>query len=319
MTDTNMNKIVINLTVINLSVIKLAVMTILLQVSFNCFADTALTREDEIKDIPWEQRTYEDKVMHSNYEDRYTFKHGKPYILDPWTWGYTKEFADRFKMPKQWIEPGLKGALAVAFRMTTIGNTMCGYGKKEDSCWKPLNCQLDVYYDNKLPIPWVKPEITKDNRMQGLSSGRFLEIVPKQFTKELPPPAGGPFGGGDFKYGKYNQGGGYQAYFDRDFQEGVGVISYIGAGVCPTKSALEYTGSLGVHMDFSNIEDFHQYVNMKLKEVDVRVEHSITFPKNLLKRMNAVYEVQKTPNDAVMDGLLKGFFEQRKQQTPVTE
>lgn len=59
------------------------------------------SRVDEIKNIPWEQRTYEDKVMHSTYEDHYTFKHGKPYILDPWTWGYSKEFADRFRMPKQ--------------------------------------------------------------------------------------------------------------------------------------------------------------------------------------------------------------------------
>ena len=313
MTDTNMNKIVINLRAINLSVIKLAVMTILLQVSFNSFADTALTKEEEIKDIPWEQRTYEDKVMHSNYEDRYTFKHGKPYILDPWTWGYTKEFADRFKMPKQWIEPGLKGALAVAFRMTTIGNTMCGYGKKEDSCWKPLNCQLDVYYDNKLPIPWVKPEITKDNRMQGLSSGRFLETPPKELPKGLPTGAGGPVGGAGIRSGKYNVGG-YLLYFDRNFQEGVGLIS--STGVCPSK---DWTNLPDVHMEFPNVEDLTKNGQGKLKQEDIRIEHRIDFPKSLLQRMNAIYEAQNKPNDAVMDGLLKGFFEQRKQQTPVTE
>jgi hypothetical protein len=298
---------------LNKIVIKLAVMATFMQMSFNCFADTALTREEEIKDIPWEQRTYEDKVMHSSYEDHYTFKHGKPYILDPWTWGYTKEFADRFRMPKQWIEPGLKGALAVAFRMTTIGNTMCGYGKKEDSCWKPLNCQLDVYYDNKLPIPWVKPEITKDNRMQGLSSGRFLEIVPKQFTKELPPPTGGPVGGTGVKSGKYNVGG-YLLYFDQNFQEGVGLIS--STGVCPSK---DWANLPDVHMDFPNVEDLTKYGQGKLKQDDIRIEHRIDFPKSLIQRMNAIYEVQNKPNDAVMDGLLKGFFEQRKQQKPVTK
>jgi hypothetical protein len=312
MTDTNMNKIVINLRTINLSVIKLALMTTLLQVSFNSFADTAITRVEEIKDIPWEQRTYEDKVMHSSYEDHYTFKHGKPYILDPWTWGYTKEFADRFRMPKQWIEPELKGALAVAFRMTTIGNTMCGYGKKEDSCWKPLNCQLDVYYDNKLPIPWVKPEITKDNRMQGLSSGRFLEKPPKELPKDIPPETG-PWSGGAFRSGK-NVTGGYKLYFDRDFQEGVGLISW--TGLCPTK---DIANSPDVHMEFSNYDDFQKFRYGKIKENEIRVEHRIDVPKSLLQRFNAIYEVQNKPNDAVMDGLLKGFFEQRKQQTPATK
>lgn len=302
-----------------MKLIKFFTALVLLQISLHVSAEMSKpnnSRVDEVENIPWEQRSYEDKVMNARYEDHYTFKHGKPYIVDPWTWGYTKAFADRFRMPKQWIEPELKGALAVAWRMTTIGNTMCGYGGKEDNCWKPLNCQMDVYYDNKIPLPWVKPEVTKDNRMVGLSSSKFLEIPPKEFTKELPPPTGGPFGGGAFLYGKYNEAGGYIANFDRNFQEGVGVISYVGAGVCPTKSALEYADSPGVHTDFSNYDDFQKYINGKLKKEEVRVEHRIDFPKSLLQRMNAIYEVQKTMNDEVMNGLLKGFFEQRKNQIP---
>lgn len=147
---------------------------------------TSVTAEQLQADLekPWDERTWEEKVYQSRYEDRYTFKHGKPYILDPWTWSYTKEFAERFRMPEQWIESELKGALAVAWRMTTIGDTTCGLGKKEDNCWKPLNCQLDVYYDNKIELPWVRPEVVLDNRMQGLSSSRFLEIPPKTWPPE---------------------------------------------------------------------------------------------------------------------------------------
>ena len=155
--------------------------------------------------------------------------------------------------------------------------------------------------------------------MQGLSSGRFLEIVPKQFTKELPPPTGGPVGGGDFKYDKYNQGGSESVFFNREFQEGVGLMSFIGAGVCPKKATVQYADSPGVHTDFLDYEDLERYSHGKIKFDEIQVRHSINFPKSLLQRMNAIYEVQNKPNDAVMDGLLKGFFEQRKQQTPITK
>ncbi len=293
--------------------IKFFVILVLMQISLSSFADSALSTTDEVNNTPWDQRSYEDKVMHSTYEDRYTFRHPKPYILDPWTWGYTKEFAERFRMPKQWVEPELKGALAVAWRMTTVGYTMCGYGKKEDSCWKPLNCQMDVYYDNKILMPsWIRPEIIKENRVQGLTSSRFLETPPKELAKDLPPPEAGPWGGGIFKYGKSNQAGGYVAYFNREFQEGIGLISWIGAGLCPTKAAAEYAEKPGVHMDFINFNDYEKYRHGKIKKEEIKVEHQIDFPQGLLKRMNALYEVQKKPNDEVTDSLLKNFFEQRK-------
>ena len=180
----------------NFTLTQVIMMTFLLVFSQTSMADASLCSPENVDNTPWDQRTIEHKVMRSCYEDRYTFKHGKPYILDPWTWGYTKEFAERFRMPKKWIEPELKGALAMAFRMTTVGNIMCGYGGKEDSCWKPLNCQMDVYFDNKIKLPWVKPEIAKENNMQGLTSSRFLESPPEVLSTKEPEPSNGPWGGG---------------------------------------------------------------------------------------------------------------------------
>ncbi|CAK0778020.1 exported hypothetical protein [Gammaproteobacteria bacterium] len=94
----------------------------------SCISITAIAQPAESQEVPWDQRSWEDRQYNGHYEDEYTFEHGKPYVLDPWTWGYTKEFAERFHMPEQWIEPDLKGALAVAFRMSTIGDTRCGFG-----------------------------------------------------------------------------------------------------------------------------------------------------------------------------------------------
>lgn len=255
---------------------------------------------------PWDERTWEEKVYQSRYEDRYTFKHGKPYILDPWTWGYTQEFAERFRMPVQWVEPELKGALAVAWRMTTVGDTTCGYSKREDNCWKPLNCQLDVYYDNKIELPWVRPEVIRDNRMTGLTSSRFLEIPPMTWP---PEEKGGPSGGArGFEHGKNNQGIAMIVNFDREFQPGIGLISWMLGGVCPP----QYAGPDKVVMTFNNQEDVNKYKEGKISAEKIRIGHTIEFPQSFLRRVKALYDVQNKPNNDVMDSLIKQFFDSRK-------
>jgi len=274
------------------------------------------------QDVPWDQRSYEDRLYNGRYEDRYTFKHGKPYTLDPWTWGYTKEFADRFHMPEQWIEPELAGALAVAFRMTTIGvNTECGMGRKEDNCWKQLNCQMDIYYDSRIELPWNYPEVMRDNLMRGLHSGQYLHDptyrsrgVGRHFygqrdakDPEKDKPVGAMDSGGGLRYGKYSMGGGVIALFDREYQAGVGLISWIGNGVCP-----EYTGPEQVFMRFVNPEDSLAVSRFKMKPEAARVTHRIDFPATYLKRAKAVYDAQKGASDEAIDRLIKGFFESRK-------
>lgn len=267
-------------------------------------AETPAYSPLQSQETPRDQRSWHDRVYNSRYEDYYTFKHRKPYILDPWTWGYTKEFADRFRMPEQWIEPELQGALAVAWRMTTIGDATCGLSQREDSCWKPLSCQMDVYYDNKIELPWIRPEVVRDNRMPDLSSSRFLVIPPKQWP---PEEKGGPFGGGGFRYGKYTQGGGILVNFDREFQPGVGLISWIGNGMCPP----DYTGPEKVITRFPNLDDFEKYRKGSLLEKDIRAVHTVEFPSSFLRRAKALYEVQNKPNNDVMDNLIKQFFDSR--------
>ncbi|MBF0615122.1 MAG: hypothetical protein HQL92_08210 [Magnetococcales bacterium] len=67
-------------------------------------------------DIPWKQRTWEQQFVESSYEDEFTFKHGKVFYDDPFFWVVSSVFAERFGMPKSWIDPELKGALAIAWR-----------------------------------------------------------------------------------------------------------------------------------------------------------------------------------------------------------
>lgn len=264
----------------------------------------------QTKEIPWSERSWEDRVFRSTHDENYTFQNRGTYVLDPYIWAYTKEFAERFRMPEEWIEPDLKGAYAVAWRMTTIGEIMCGHGGKADNCWKPLNCQMDVYYDNRIDLHWNYPEVIRDNLMNGLSSGRFLGVTPTSRKRRYAEKMILGSGGGGLRFGKYSQGGSQLALFDREYEPGVGLISWIGSGVCP-----EYTGTEKVRMQFVNPDDFQQYRHGRLAEKEIRLIHAIEFPQHFLQRANAAYTAQNKPNEDVMNNLIRGFFDSRKGNT----
>lgn len=246
----------------------------------------------------------------SRYEDWHTFKNGKTYTADPYVWAYTREFANLFRMPEKWIDENLKGALAVAFRMTTIGNLSCGYGGREDSCWPPLECQMDVYYDNKIKLPWVHDEIVRDFLMRGVSSQEFLydasrsKGIRRYASKEI----GYPIvltGGGVIKVGKFQSGGASITYFDREYQPGIGLIGWMGTGVCPEPIG---TG----RMYFYDMDATEKISRMKIKAEDAKPMHVFELPESFMKRAHAVYEAQNKPNKEVTQRLIKQFFETRQ-------
>lgn len=284
------------------------------------------------QEIPWDKRSWEDRVYNSRYEDHYTFKHGKTYTLDPYIWAYTKEFAERFRMPEQWIEPELKGALAVAWRMTTIGETTCGLGGKADNCWKPLACQMDIYYDNHIELPWNQPEVIRDDIRRGLSSSEFLHdstnmkggrryaIKPKPGSKPAVPDPGKPvgimsmIGNGLLLRNKQGQtktvspAPANLVYFDREYGPGVGLLGYIGYGVCPHREL-----TWPAIMNFYSSDDMQKASKGLLKPRDMRPTHVIEIPESYMSRLRPAYVEQNKPNEEVMENLTRGFTEALKQ------
>lgn len=94
------------------------------------------------------------------YEINQTFD-GQVYRKDNNVWVYTKDFADLFGMPKEYIED-VQGIAAAAFRIEDTSFQECGFGGKADACRKVEECLLDLYFDeNKHPLPWAT-----DIRMQ---------------------------------------------------------------------------------------------------------------------------------------------------------
>lgn len=93
-------------------------------------------------------------VSAATYEETFTPKAGKAYSEDINVWVYTPEFADRFGMPKEWIDDELKGAYAVAFRVEYVSGRLMFPHKGPDVSMPTERCILDVYVPSDAPIPW---------------------------------------------------------------------------------------------------------------------------------------------------------------------
>ena len=133
----------------------------------------------------------------------------------------------------------------------------------------------------------------RDNLMDGLSSGRFLGVTQ---TSRKQRYVGKPIysvGRGDLAYGgKYFYGAATLALFDREYEPGVGLLSYIGTGVCP-----RHTDKGSVQMIFKNAQDMDFYTRGKLSRENVRPMHAIEFPQRFMQRANAAYLAQNKPNE----------------------
>jgi hypothetical protein len=76
------------------------------------------------------------------------------HVQDPYTWVYTEAFAKDFGMPDRWIDKGLTGADALAFR-TGTAFPLCGWNGKKDACHASPTCILEMYFNRKSnPLPW---------------------------------------------------------------------------------------------------------------------------------------------------------------------
>lgn len=250
--------------------------------------------------------------LKDTYEDRFTFKRGKSYFRDPFIWAYTAEFAERFRMPKEWIDPELKGALAVAWRMTTIGDTTCGLGGREENCWPPLTGQLDIYFDAKTPLPWRYTDIVRDNFMRGIDSTDFLPwlSLDSPSAKYVAAHARGTplLNGGLRDLGKDRKIAGGHAgsvkYFDRELEPGVVLVGLI--GTTPHETAM---GPLVLPL-FTQEEQTRTRGNIE------RYVHELVLSKGFVQRMKAIYRVQNKPNRDVIDRLREEFLQMKRNTTP---
>jgi hypothetical protein len=255
------------------------------------------------------QRPEPPPIEERRYEDFYTFKYGASFTQDPWTWGYTKEFAERFRMPEQWIEPEMKGILAIAFRVSDVGQPVtCGLNGREESCWPQLVCQFDIYYDNRIKLPWIAEIGARDNLLNGISSQAFTwQRSPNQETRYKRGPNSAEKSLYLMRTGFDNAGGQYRqfpvafTYYDQEFSSGVGLIGIVKGG-CPNYSFDRGDYWLDFFVSKETQEKSEGLPREQLKKNGL--VHEALVPESFMKRVNAAREAGQQANEQVMKRLM---------------
>jgi hypothetical protein len=255
--------------------------------------------------IPWDARSWEDRAFKGAYEDFHTFKHKKSFPFDPFVWAYSQEFADKFRMPREWVDPELRGAMAVAWRMTTIGQTTCGLGGRADNCWPALTCQMDVYFDSKTPLPWRYTDVVRDNFMRGIASIDYLpplSVESRTLRYGRAGSKGEPLLTGAFNYlnSETTTSGFLITYFDREFEPGVTLVGF--RDTCP-RAGMDGPAVL----KFFSAEE-----QRRTRGVIERYDHEILFSRAYMKKITEAYAAQNKPNEDITKRLMQDFFNSRK-------
>lgn len=178
-------------------------------------------------------------VFSATYEDTFTPKANKAYNEDLNIWVYTSEFAKRFAMPNAWIDDGLKGAYAVAFRVETLAGRKMFPHKGQDVSMVRRHCILDVYVDAEADIPWVDEQIADFKSYQPSSSSYLLPQSTEDQQWRGRGAIGMPNHGGVVRFGTSNEslGGLLLREYDRRLYPGLVYISFAKSCTRPPKGS----------------------------------------------------------------------------------
>ena len=85
----------------------------------------------------------------------------KNYSHDKYIWVVTSAFAKRFCMPPEFVDEGLKGAEAIAFRMSTStgGFDRCAVIDGKEQCAGENELRFDIFLRSDLNLPAANPEV----------------------------------------------------------------------------------------------------------------------------------------------------------------
>lgn len=111
------------------------------------------------------------------------------YTKDPWLWVVTPQFAQKFCMPPEFVSTELKGAEAVAFKISERQDEeVCGWGDKAEVCSREKNLRFEIYTAAKLPkarnVPYFSPAKLPSNLL--ISSTEKERKALDRSVKETP-------------------------------------------------------------------------------------------------------------------------------------
>jgi hypothetical protein len=131
------------------------------------------------------------------------------YLKDPYTWFVTREFAQRFCMPQEYIAEDLQGAEAIAFRHKPLEIESCRLVDGKEVCGRGHVLWMELYVSATANIPKYDSEIGFYVR-EPISSGSFIanaqgmRNAERRRSSQWLDPAGrrAPFSGANRRDGK---------------------------------------------------------------------------------------------------------------------
>jgi len=223
-------------------------------------------------------------VLSATYEDTFTAKANKAYNEDLNVWVYTSEFAERFAMPKEWIDDGLKGAYAIAFRVETSSARLMFPHKGLDVSMPQRDCILDVYLSDSEKIPWID-EQTADKWWYTPDSPTYLIPQSHEDQQWRHRAVGFPDHGGVVRFGTPHEslGGLPLREYDRRVYPGLVYISFAKSCARPP--------------DVSAWIEFWHYKKVPVQQPAIfeytakatKRAHRIDIPESYMKRLYAYW------------------------------
>jgi hypothetical protein len=77
------------------------------------------------------------------------------YTKDEYLWVVTPEFAAAYCMPPEFVDKGLKGAEAIAYKPVYAGYENCGFGGQKEVCSRAMSHGFEIYYKSSLKLASV--------------------------------------------------------------------------------------------------------------------------------------------------------------------
>lgn len=211
------------------------------------------------------------------YENTFTPAARQAYSEDINVWAYTSAFAKRFGMPEQWIDDGLKGAYAVAFRVETSSARTMFPHKGPDVSKVRKRCVLDVYIPATADIPWVDDHIA-DKWWYTPDSPTYLMPQSREDREWRGRPVGLPHWNDVVSYGTGAQslGGLPIREYRKSLYPGVTYISFNKGCVTPPRD--------GAWITFNNYRR-RSDSEPRWSLVRGRVAHRIDIPATFMQRL----------------------------------
>jgi len=221
-------------------------------------------------------------VFSATYEETFTPKANKAYNEDLNVWVYTSEFAERFALPKEWIDDSLKGAYAVAFRVENSSARLMFPHKGPYVSMPQRDCILDVYLSDSANIPWIDEQIA-DKWWYTPDSPTYLIPQTSDDQRWRRRPVGVPDHGGVVRFGTPRESLGALPLreYDRRLYPGLVYISFAKSCTRPPKSSawIEFWHYKKVSVQQPAIFEYTAKATKRAHRIDI--------PESYMQRMYA--------------------------------